>query len=402
MNMSGASSKTKSQASTNIGILLLETERWVEALYYFKHATAFFPTNSVAAFQEMRYLMGFLQLYLKEKERYNSYSHIDPLVNRIKSLATLISENYDVIEEFSGPQALETVRKVTDDALKLTKVPNPSLTNKYFEFIRKNDLALSLYSSFEEYEKGKFDLLRLASVSYGFSNKFEVPEIFAMINIIISDYAFARQVFYEAQYDDKETIFYETSDHNDRLDYALYGVQFSALTTAQRIAFDILDKIAVAIGVYLEIPKASKIDFTKLWGQAKKGKGFVVRPEIEKELQAGNSGLIALYNMFSDISKDQSRGNGFLEAHKRYRHSTTHRFTVLHDETLAEWDSTSNSIEHESIEKFEALTLMSLKLSKAALFYFVDAINFHEDRKLSDIISIASTVPSHDYIRGRK
>ncbi len=48
-------------------------------------------------------------------------------------------------------------------------------------------------------------------------------------------------------------------------------------------------------------------------------------------------------------------------------------------------------------------TVDSLKLARAALFYFVDTINFaegaHRDREGAIVLS--SKVPDHDYIRGR-
>jgi hypothetical protein len=55
------------------------------------------------------------------------------------------------------------------------------------------------------------------------------------------------------------------------------------------------------------------------------------------------------------------------------------------------------------IDRFERLTLDSLKLARAALFYLVDMIIFAEEARRSGdgAIVISSRVPDHDYIRGR-
>ena len=93
-----------------------------------------------------------------------------------------------------------------------------------------------------------------------------------------------------------------------------------------------------------------------------------------------------------------------MEAHKSYRNSSTHRFSVLHDDMFPnDYSSLSSAVDHMHLQRFECLTLDSLKLARAALFYFVDTINFAEEASRTDKggIVISSTVPDHDYIRGR-
>ncbi len=225
-----------------------------------------------------------------------------------------------------------------------------------------------------------------------------------MINVMKSDFAFARQVYFDVREYDTDTPFFETTSHADTLDYAVYGVRFSALTSAQRIAFDILDKIAVALACYLGMKKAHKTSFSDIWGKTGKGGIFTLNEEIANSFRSGNPGLIALYNIYHDISKDDSRGHGFMEAHKSYRNSSTHRFSVLHDDMFPDDHSSSSlAVDHTHLNRFESLTLDSLKLVRAALFYFVDMINFAEEISRADSrgIVVSSTVPDHDYIRGR-
>lgn len=400
---SSASAVVKSQMLTNIGNLFLETHRWVEALDCFQHALRIMPTNAVAAYQEMRRLMSLANLFFSKEEIYQSYCHLDALCHRVRYLATVISKNYDVFEQFAGASAIPDAKKAVAQALTFDEASEQQVDNPYFSFVRRNNFALSLHCSAEEISSGRFDLLTIPSVRTSLADGPGVPEIFAMMNVMKADFAFARQVLFEVREDDVDTPYFETTSHADTLDFAIYGVRYSALTTAQRIAFDILDKISVAIACYLKLPKPQKSSFISIWGKQEKGKGFVFSETIETALIDGNQPLIALFNIFQDISKHESLGDGFMGAQKQFRNSSTHRFTVLHD-MGREHASNSSAIDHKNLEEFKQLTLASLRLARAALFYFVDFIVFSEGRKENkqDGLVLSSRVPDHDYIRGRR
>jgi hypothetical protein len=397
----------RSQALTNIGILLLDTHRWVEALDCFQKALIVFPRNGVAAYREMQHSMCLAALFSREKKTYQTYCHVGTLLERVRQLSSVISSNYDTIEELSGRDALPPVKKAVEGADGIKPSPQEKIDNPYFAFVAEQGLALSLHCSADEYSSGRFDLLTVPSIHAKTSDEHRVPEIFAMINVMKSDFAFARQVFFDVREYDADTPFFETTSHADTLDYAVYGVRYSALTCAHRISFDILDKIAVAFACYLGMEKANKTSFSKVWGK-EKGGVFKFYEEIAASFRSGNPGLIALYTIFhdisEDISKDKSRGDGFMEAHKSYRNASTHRFSVLHDDMIPnDYSSPSLAVEHMDIERFERLTLDSLKLARAALFYLVDMIIFAEEARRSGdgAIVISSRVPDHDYIRGR-
>lgn len=401
MQDSSASRETQSQMLTNIGTLFLQTHRWVEALDCFQHAQCILPTNSVAAFHEMLYLMRVANLFSQNTETYQSYCHIDALCQRVRYLATVISNNYDVFEQFTGATALPIVQERVEQALKFDEAPEEPLENPYFLFVRRNNIALSIHCSYQEFSSGRFDLLTIPYLQTAFEDGSGVPEIFAMMNVLKADFAFARQVFYDVHEYDTDTPYFETTSHGDTLDYAVYGVRYSALTTAQRIAFDILDKISVAIACYLSLPDAHRKSFISIWGGQQKGKGFVFSKQIEAELTGGNQPLIALFNIYQDISKHENLGEGFMGAHKQFRNSSTHRFTVLHDMGYGHL-SNSLAIDHKNLGEFEQLTLASLRLARAAIFYFVDFIVYSERRNNEGGLTLSSEVPDHDYIRGRK
>lgn len=400
-----ASPETRSKMATNIGILFLETSRWVEAIDWFQYAQDTFPKNAVAAYQEMRRLMHLAVLFHQEGQKYQSYCHLDALCSRIRDLAELVRDNIENVSEFAGPQSLETVNRDVDHGLKLEEKPKSEIKCPYYRFVFDKALPLSLIRSTEEYNSGRFDLLSIPSITTMDDHGSEVPEIFAMLNVMKADFALARQMFYDARSINESIPFRETASYGDTLDYAVYGVRYAGLNTAQRIALDVLDKIAVALAVYLHLPKAETKDFIKLWGKrSAKGndKRFVLDEKIKRHLDQENPGIVALFHLFHDLSRDDGdeKNDGFLRIHKHFRNASTHRFTVLHDMGLSE--SSSKSVEHVSVSDMEEITLQSLKLARAALFYFVDAIIFGEDGKNGDRsgVTVELQVLDHSYVRG--
>ncbi len=393
----------KSQALTNVGMLLRDTSRWIEALDCFQEAQRVYPKNAVAAHQEMYLLMSLAQLFQSESEAYQCYVHLPTMLERIRQLSEKIAQNYDTLVAFSSKASLPFVQHLVAQAATIPPNLQTTIDTPYFRFIADHSLSLYLHCSTNGYASGLFDVLTIPTITKTLDDERGVPEIYTMLNVIKADFAFARQVFFDVREDDTDTPYLETTTHADTLDYAVYGVRYSALTSAQRIAFDILDKIAVAIACYLNMPKAHATSFAKVWGRRVKGGEFRFHEEIALCLSTGNFGLIALHNIFHDMSNDENRGQGIMEVHKSYRNASTHRFTVLHDFGRHERKSASLAVDHQDIIEFERLTLDSLKLARAVIFYFVDMVMFAEDRipRHDDGIVVPMAVPDHGYIRGR-
>lgn len=392
-----------SQALTNMGTLLQDTSRWFEALDHFREAQNVYPKNAVAMLKELTLLHQLGQLFQSDPHSYQCYGHLPTMVDRIRTLAENIEHNLDTLTAFSGTAALPFAQQQIAMAKALPSSPQGSIDEPYFQFVSKHQLSLFLHCSAAGFEAGVFDVLTIPTITRTMDDEDGVPEIYAMLNVMKADFAFARQVYFDVLEDDADTPYFETTTHGDTLDYALYGVRYSALTSAQRIAFDILDKVAVAIACHLKIPKAHKVSFATLWGRSEKGGSFRLHDEIARCLAMGNFGLIALHNIFHDMSSDNSRGVGIMEAHKSYRNASTHRFTVLHDFGKQERKSPSLAVDHQDIMEFERMTLDSLKLARSAIFYFVDMIMFAEASrpKRGDGITVPMSVPDHAYIRGR-
>ncbi len=392
-----------SQALTNMGTLLQDISRWIEALDHFRAAQRKYPKNAVAMLKEMTLLQQLAQLFQSDPDTYQCYGHLPTLTEKFRMLGEDAAQNSATFIAFSGNAGIPYLQKQIEIAGSIPPTPQAPIDEPYFRFISEHNLSLFLYCSSAGYASGLFDVLTIPTITRTFDDEDGVPEIYAMLNVMKADFAFARQVIFEVLEDDTDTPYLETTAHADTLDYALYGVRYSALTSAQRIAFDILDKIAVAIACYLNMPKAHKVSFASLWGKQVKGGVFRFHDEIAKCLATGNFGLVALHNIFHDMSSDDTRGLGIMEAHKSYRNASTHRFTVLHDFGKQERKSSSLAVDHQDIMEFERMALDSLKLARSAIFYFVDTIMSAEASKSKhdDGITMSMTVPDHGYIRGR-
>jgi hypothetical protein len=118
-------------------------------------------------------------------------------------------------------------------------------------------------------------------------------------------------------------------------------------------------------------------------------------PELRSAILKGNTALIALAELSLDIE-----AGGALHGNKVLRHASTHRFIVVHD-----IDSTpsreSSFIEHYDLRDFEESLIRSLRLTRAALLYFVDMVAQHEKAtENKGVLTVSLAVPQHHEIRG--
>jgi tetratricopeptide (TPR) repeat protein len=390
-----------SQSATNIGNVFLETGRWIEALDFFQKARSVWPKNGVSAFREMQCLMGFYNAARNDYGKFGTYSDLDQLYQHIVELSKVVKNTYTEIGQLAGEKAVIQAKHAVSQIKTQGVGDKPQRANPFFNFVENNALALSLFCSPKQYKTGKIDTLTFQRVSGDWSSS-SVPEIFAMLNVMKADYALARQLFYESKFDDCATIFHETGRFGDTLDYSIYGVQVSAMCSAQKIAYDILNKIAVALSDHFKIKNAKSATFDSFWYKYEDQKRVGLVEAVQLQLKGGNRGLLALYDLHRDTTKEASGRAGFLRAIKEYRNASTHRFTVLHDENIGIDRASGKLVDHEHVTRFQDLTLSSIRLARASLFYFCDAISFAEERKPKspNAISLTHTVLDHDYMRG--
>lgn len=382
-----ATSDTRSQSFTNLGNLLWSSYRWVEAYDFYSQALEKNPKNAVASSGALKILRYALEQGLGDFEL---------LKAEIEYLATHINQNIDTIYAYTGMYGVNGIMDEITDIRPSKKVDQEIQADSYEKFVIQNNLTLSPTIHSHSHSSQYWDSINISSVTTPLGSESGVPEIFAMVNILKSDYILARKIFFHAC----NNHFNETANYNDTLDYSSYGINQSALTLAQRSALDILDKIAVASLSYLSVKGAQGASMKNAWFKKpnKRQKTREFDTIIESEIENGNTALLAL----TEISRDLSNQQGFLSTKQSSRNSSTHRFTILHDIDSSRAKGTSGCVENFNLEEFKRDSLHTLKLSRAAVIYFVQMVLIRERRIFDkkDGMTLPLFVPSHEYIRG--
>lgn len=387
-NDSKASIDTQSQSFTNLGNLLWASYRWVEAYDFYSKAMEKNPRNAVAS-------SGALKMLRYSLEQGIGDPHL--LTEEIENLAYHVNNNVEGIYAYAGEYGVNGILRGIQDIRPSEKPKSSIQPDDYKRFVISNNLTLSPNIYSHSGESKYWDDINISSVTSSIKDGAEVPEIFAMVNILKSDFIMARQLLFNAY----QKRFNETGSYNDTLDYACYGVNESGLALAQRSALDILDKISVASLSYLGISGSKSASMKAAWFmKAKKGhQSRDLYPAIKLEIENGNKALLAM----TEISRDLSSEQGFLWEKQSSRNSSTHRFTVLHDMGKSITKGASGCVEHFDFETFVQETFQTLKLARAAVVYFVEMVLIREKRIAEERngISMPLFVPSHEYIRGR-
>ena len=273
------------------------------------------------------------------------------------------------------------------------KLPELRDASDYEKFVAHHRLALSPTIEGFDCSLKRWDSLVFESVTEQIGTDPGVPPLFAMLNVMKSDFLAARFLTYKAL----SATFPESGLYADTLDYAVYGIVPSFLALAQRACIDVLDKIAAATTEYFGIPgNVRVVYFASRWFDShKRGQPLAWHPSLRPHIDDGNTALIALAEVSLDMGEE-----GFLARKKAFRHASTHRFTVLHDLGCRP-SRPSSQIEHCGIAEFKDQLIESLRLARAALIYFVEMISIAENaRAATSERRMPIAVPSHHYIRG--
>ena len=373
----------RSTAFTNLGNALLRAHRWVEAYDAYSSALKHDRTNSVASTGAARVLlscarrgMGNRSILLSIAARHLKTAKLHP--HRLAELA--------------GMKAQKELQRLLQMKLPESKPPDLKNAGDYEKFVARHRLALSPTIDGLDCSLKRWDSLWFNSLIESVGTGSGVPPLFAMMNVMKSDFLAARYLAYQAL----TAKFPESGLYTDTLDYAVYGIAPSFLSLAQRACFDVLDKIAAATTEYFGIPGDAKVVYfwSRWFKNPRKRSPKTWHPILLPHIGSGNTAIIALADISFDIAKD-----GFLVRKQAFRHSSTHRFTVLHDMGCRP-SRESEQIEHCEIREFKDELIESLQLARAAVLYFVEMVSIAEKTRAAGTGKVGTiTVPTHHYIR---
>lgn len=373
-----------SQAFTNLGNALFAAHRWVEAYDAYNNALLRDGTNAVASTGAAKILVRCIQRGIGDKHILQSIA-----AGHLRS-ANLHAER---LAELAGTRAQTELGDLLKMDLPDSQPPNLKNATNYEKFVAQHRLALSPTIDGLDCSLKRWDSLRINSLTESIEVGPGVPPLFAMFNVMKSDFLAARYLTYQAL----TAKFPESGLYSDTLDYAVYGIVPSLLALCQRACIDLLDKIAAAATGYFRVPGNVKVVYflSRWFDDPKKGKRLAWHPSLRPHIDRGNMAIVALADIALDLNED-----GFLMRKKAFRHSSTHRFTVLHD-IGCQPSRICAQIEHCEIEDFKNHLIESLQLARGAILYFVEMVSIAEEsREAKGGMRASIFVPNHHEIRG--
>lgn len=382
----------RSSSLNNLANQLKTSYRWIEAYDAYAAAISADPANAVA-------LSGIAALL-----RWRMRTMIDadgPIRRAAVRYILKARAQLSAAQEYAGPKGVKRVEELLKEfELDDTTVPveEPPPVSGYADFVRRHRLALCVDVEGVGADMGRWDHLAIRSVTQPIEAAMETPLIFSNWNVLKADFLAARWLAYTAL----EVALPETGAYTDTLDYALYGMKQSLLVLAQKAAVDVLDKVAAAANVYLNLGHNPQVVyFGTCWHELDKvKKGKLATPlkwlkAVQDEVEAGNAALIALTELAHDFH------SGYLKSKKYARNAGTHRLVVLHDLWVDGRATPSTTLDRRKEDEFGRMVIESLQVARAALFYFHEVVSSREGRLRPSGKKIAPLVlPPHHYIRG--
>jgi hypothetical protein len=383
-----ADSSLRTQAWTNLANQFNASYRLCEAHDAWLAALMIDPENGVAAGSAARNL-----LWLYERGGCSDLTRIEAIL-----LAKIAYRHRDRVIQYAGVQAAEQIAAFASGA---GDTPSRSPhTDPFIEWAERERLTLAPVVELVDPSLGKLDWIMLPGILEREPGASRMPPpVFAMFNVLKSDYILARDLAWRSR---DESKWPATGQFGDTLDYATYGPATSALVLAHRTALDLLDKVAVTANHYFEFEQSpDKVYFGKLW-RGKPDKMTGVRSLAEKVEKTIREGVSALYGLV-ELADDYDSSAGILRSQKNLRNAGTHRFVVLHDIGDPVNSGQAPEIEHHRREQFTQEVLRALRVARSAIQMLALSISQHEQglAQRTDGLVGSLIVPDHDWIRGR-
>nr|WP_263642066.1 LA2681 family HEPN domain-containing protein [Aeromonas hydrophila] len=383
-----ANLELRTQAWTNLANQFSSSYRLGEAQDGWLAALDADPKNGVAAFAAARNL-----LWLYELGGCSELTRIEAIM-----LAKIADQHKERVIQYAGTQAAE---QIATFACQLEEPPIRSLhIDPFISWVERERLTLAPAVELIDPSMGKLDWLMLPGIMEREPSVAGMPPpVFAMFNMLKSDFILARDLLWRAL---DENAWPTTGRFGDTLDYATYGPDTSALILVHRTALDLLDKIAVVANHYFELGlPPGKVYFGKLW-RGNPDKTTSIRPLLEKVERVIREGTPALYGLV-ELAEDYENNSGILRSQKDLRNAGTHRFVVLHDFGDPAQSRQAPEVEHHRRESFTQEVLRALRVARSAIQMLALSISQHEQvlAQRADGFIGSMLVPDHDWVRGR-
>ena len=373
------------QILTNMGNILDQVGRFVEAIEYWERALKRLPSFAMArgnkgicliTYASVLYDQGHRSIFLK-------YAHSD-LKEAISSseLHEGARKEFDRklvwIESILSPEFIEK-----DLDLRRFSLGASDQEIRYRQWCLDNHLFLNPLNDLGSYPIAARDVFTTPSIAVKIG---EGPYYLGYFNQMKQEFVSARYLYYEgisskqSHFSDRDVLLFNT------LDCPAYSLAVEKVKSAFRIAYSLFDKVAYFLNHYLNLSiDEYRVYFNSLWyTNQKKNEGLKSDFQHRKNLP-----LRGLFWLSKDLYEPSFREVIEPDAQAIYeiRNNLEHKYFKLHGSawkrpTKVSRDASSGLEDTLAFslyrQEFEAKTLKLLRLVRAALIYLSLAINCEE------------------------
>lgn len=364
------------QVWTNYGNALDAVGRSIEAIDAYNIALRIDPDmgmalgNKAVAIRDLAPIThGYTHLYYLEAVQLLNKALKQPLSPEVHSGFTNVLNRLNVFLAAHGEMKAEEVKKVE---------PTSDFQAFLYDFCAAYGLFLNPATLLEERQRSVFgDPVFISTMYAPFDGTEKFDRYITFLNEIKQEFILGRYMLAQSQYRSQEIDAIDKGvDLFYPLDHSLHGSYIQLLKAAKRQAISIFDKIAYFIYDYagLNTPKSDRVTFRQIWGGNDK---------MRDDLRALESvHLFALFSLSKDVSKTGDWGVIY-----DHRDALTHRFLVIRQFPKL----TSSDIPETIFDQFLHNTILSFKITRAAIIYLILFIEHQE--QLSHGKNHQKTVP---------
>ncbi|WP_147362034.1 LA2681 family HEPN domain-containing protein [Clavibacter phaseoli] len=372
----------RSKALTNLGNVLDESSRWVEAYESYSQALSAFPFNGNAAGNAAELLLRRMRRGGGLPGHYAAVYNDYVLKARAFRLYTVAIAGEAAAARWDELPLAEDVGHHSHEG---------NVLDEYQQWISRHRLALSGAIEGLGSDNPQWDDAQPAGV-FTQANSASIPAIFSAMNILKAEYLVARRLVFDGesqllalfrQSENAET--FDTGSYVHTSEYELYGQAPARLILAQRAAVYILDKVAVAANLHFHTGlKPAAISFRNYWFD--RGSG-ALRKKIPRPAKSTDaSALLALAELSFDMDIE-----GLYSEATALRNAGTHRLVYLH---LLEPGGVSEEAQN-TVGLFELIDGCheTLQIIRSAYLYLLDLLDL-----LAEEVSENSHAVVHEYV----
>lgn len=381
------------QILTNLGNLMHDVGRFVEAIEYWEKALIKLPSFAMARgckgcglthYARTLYDEGHAAIFLK-------HAHADLKTALLSPLHEDARKNF--VKCRMGIESVLSPEYIDKDVDMHTFCLDASEQEiRYRRWCLEKGLFLNPLNDLGPYPIAARDILTTPDIVVGIR---EGPYYPGYFNQMKQEFVSARYLYYDGinaeqpHFSDRDVLLYNT------LDYPSYSLAIEKVKAAFKIAYSLFDKIAYFLTHYLKfsLERKEKIYFKTFWYvSSKKNKGL--RPNFQR---CQNWPLRGLFWLSKDLFEDKPGFKESIEpdAQKLYeiRNHLEHKYFKLHDDlwsgppsdnnvsSLALADTLAFSMYR---REFDAKTLRLIKMTRAALIYLSLALYCEEQRRAKE------------------